>query len=385
MHLLRLLHAALVAALLVCGFWQPLRAGGLSAAAQFPQAVKAVNLWYAPLLAADAAPNCRARLAAELDSLQALGVNAVQVLAGTEFSARTDTSLTRGVEFNTLVAKERALRALDFTLGELAKRRMQAIVCLAREMPADAEGQTRYERFVRKLLSRKSSLDGTPLAQSPAVLAWLTSDCPHTANADTLLLCADWALRQAQLIRACGAEQTVALPYVPLGREGGDEQLLSRCFQSGSVGAVCVMLSPCALGWVGKGELVSGMAQVYLRSEQLIATCNRIALQAGKPLLLMRVEYPRSGGFTHPGAGTQARDTFLGFVASQLQQAADDHQPLCGAIVNGWGGGISQQGDEWRNPNDFSAEYPDERKGAFSIFATDRSTLDILRQLSPTP
>lgn len=384
MYLLRPLHAALIAALLVCGSLAALHVHATQSTGAFPTAVKAVNLWYAPLLAADAAPGGHARLTAELDSLQALGVNAVQVLAGTRFSARTDTSLTQGVRFNTLDAKEKSLNALSLTLSELAKRRMQAIVCLARTMPADKDEQKRYEQFVSKLLAYKSGTDGMPLGQSPAVLAWLTSDCTSTRCADSLRLYADWALRQADFIRSCGAKQCIALPYVPLGREGNDEQLLARCLRSDNVGTVCVMLSPYALGWVGKGEFVSGMAQVYLRSSELIATCNRIALQAGKPLLLTHVEYPRSGGFTHPGAGTQARDTFFGFVSAQLQQAADNHEPLCGAIFNGWGGTVSQQADEWRNPYDFTAEYPDERKGAYSIFPTDQSTLNIILELSPT-
>ncbi len=384
MHILKSLHAALIAALLVCGLPLSLRASALSAGNDFPEAVKSVNLWYAPLLAAQAAPNGRARLAAELDSLQALGVNAVQVLAGTHFSAQSDTLLTKGVRLSTLVGKEQALSALDFTLNELNKRGMKALVCLAREVPLDEEGQTRYERFVRKLLEHKSTSAGTALARHPAVLAWLTSDCPRTANADTLRLCTDWALREAKFIRECGAEQPVALPYVPTGRERDDEQLLGRCLRDDNVGTVCVVLSPWAQHWVSKGELIAGLGQVYLRAEQLIATCNRLALQAGKPLLLTRVEYPRAGAFTHPRAGTQARDLFFSFVASQLQQAADNHQPLCGAVFNGWGGNVRQVNDEWRNPYDFTAEYPDERKGTFSIFATDSSTLAIIRQIPPS-
>ena len=88
------------------------------------------NFWYGAILASEGQGGDRARLARELDTLKALGITNLRVLAGAEgpdgVPTRIEPTLVKapGVYNDTLLA------GLDYLLAEMAKRDMKAVLFL---------------------------------------------------------------------------------------------------------------------------------------------------------------------------------------------------------------------------------------------------------------
>src|SRR5688572_18854586 len=94
-----------------------------------PYRIAGANMWYAAWLGADAAYGNRARLARELDRLQALGLNNLRIMAAAE-EGPLKNSIKPGFSRPDGSLNQDLLAGLDFTLAELAKRGMTAVVCL---------------------------------------------------------------------------------------------------------------------------------------------------------------------------------------------------------------------------------------------------------------
>ncbi|HEY1490865.1 MAG TPA: mannanase, partial [Verrucomicrobiae bacterium] len=85
------------------------------------------NMWFGCYLSDAALPGGRARLVRELNRLQAMGVNNIRLLAGSETSDLV-AAISRGITRKPHDLDQDLLAGLDFTLAEMAKRDMRGIL-----------------------------------------------------------------------------------------------------------------------------------------------------------------------------------------------------------------------------------------------------------------
>ena len=86
------------------------------------------NLWYAPLLGAE--NGNRERLHHELDQLKAMGIENLRILAGADAGSCHANSVKPYLQPEPGVLNDTLLVGLDYTLAELAKRDMTAVIYL---------------------------------------------------------------------------------------------------------------------------------------------------------------------------------------------------------------------------------------------------------------
>ena len=88
------------------------------------------NFWYGVILASEGRGGDRKRLARELDTLQAIGINNLRILVGGDGAEGLHSHIspmlqTRPGEYN-----DTLLRGLDYLLDELERRDMKAVLYL---------------------------------------------------------------------------------------------------------------------------------------------------------------------------------------------------------------------------------------------------------------
>lgn len=88
------------------------------------------NLWYAPILASQGQGGDRERLKKELDSLQALGINNLRILAGADGPHGIRTHIEPTLQPAPGVYNDTLLQGLDYLLCDLEQRGMKAVIYL---------------------------------------------------------------------------------------------------------------------------------------------------------------------------------------------------------------------------------------------------------------
>jgi mannan endo-1,4-beta-mannosidase len=88
------------------------------------------NFWYGLNLGDDSKPGNRARLIRELDRLQALGINNLRIMGGSEGPDDEPYRMLPSLQKAPGVYNEKVAEGLDFLLFEMKKRNMYAVVCL---------------------------------------------------------------------------------------------------------------------------------------------------------------------------------------------------------------------------------------------------------------
>lgn len=346
--------------------------------------LKGMQMWYAPLLGSnDKKARHIQRLRTELDSLKAIGVNTVSILAGVDFvpSPTDSTHLTNGT-LNGCCKEERILRGLDCVLGELSKRQMKAIVTLVRQWDDASQTDQAIEDFAQCLALRVNPSTKQRFFSDPTIRFWQVSDAPHLKDKATLASYMNWAVKQAEMMKRIGFTQPISIAYMPLSPQAeANEQPIEDILSHECFDVVALSLDPMRMGWLTAGELNNGLGRIYVRYTDILQMVMRIAQAYDKPFFLTDCAYPRTAMFTRPGTNTESRDNFFSFLQSTYSDMTEGDQrtPFLGIIFKGWGGIVRPSTDLWTNPYDFTAEYPDETKGRYSIFTNDSTTVQLLR------
>ena len=85
--------------------------------------------------------------------------------------------------------------------------------------------------------------------------------------------------------------------------------------------------------------------------------------------------YPRDGFVFTTTSPTRARDAYYRYVFSLVGT-----DPLfAGCNFWGWGGAVVPRHEWWQVGDEYTADPAQEQQGLYSVFASDRSTLKVIR------
>lgn len=395
------------------------------------------NFWYAAILASEGQGGDRPRLERELDRLQALGVRNLRVLAGGDGPEGDPARIRPVLQQAPGVYNDTILRGLDYLLHTLERRGMQVVLYLnnawnwsggyasylhwagveqgrtddltgAGELSRGDEW-TQYQRHhsqflrndsaralalrhTRHLVSRVSSLTGRPYSQSPAIMAWEVANEPRAFARDSLTKACflDYIREQAVLIKSLDPNHLVTT-----GSEGKygcevDLDLFRRIHALPQVDYLCIHVWPYNWAWLGRylpdtpqAIAANGPASTQTHLEQAIRNTARyvrehaaVARELQKPMVLEEFGYPRDGYALSPASGTTARDTYYRSVFALLRQ----EPTLAGCNFWGWGGEAVAPTPRWHPGQPYTADPAQEEQGLNSVFLTDTTTLEAIRE-----
>jgi mannan endo-1,4-beta-mannosidase len=380
------------------------------------------NLWYGYYLGAPGTAGNRPRLLRELDSLKANGIVNVRVLAASEESYIRG-SVKPVIQPRPGDFDESLLQGLDFFLAEMAKRRMHCVLFLnnywewsggmaiynvwsgkeALDPYDTTKGWNAFMDFngsfysnqpanklfcdyVRKIVTRTNTVNGRVYSEDPTIMAWQLANEPRPGTVSprgvaNLPSFNRWIDETALFIHSLDTNHLVST-----GSEGTVGSLLSaeNFLQSHStphIGYLTMHLWPRNWGWFDPQRAVETMPETQEKATEYITNHLALARKLNKPIVLEEFGIDRDSSEIRPGTPTTVRDGYYEMIVRMVYDSARAGAPIAGYNFWAWGGEASARHADgvWRKGDPFVGDPPQEPQGRNSIFLSDTSTLQIIR------
>lgn len=374
------------------------------------------NFWYGAILASEGRGGDRNRLARELDLLQASGIDNLRILVGGDGAENIPAHIMPVLQTAPGVYNDTILDGLDYLMNELEKRDMKAVLYLNNSWewsggygtylewagegvaPVPAiDGYKTYTDFVskfvvndsakamaakhvRNIVERTNRYTGKPYAESPALMSWQIANEPRAFASDSLTKAAfaRWIADQAALIKSLDGNHLVST-----GSEGYngcevDFGLWERIHSDPNIDYGIIHIWPYNWRWVSPDSLTEQVDVAVEKSLEYIAPHAETMSRIGKPLVLEEFGYPRDNMEIGLGTPTNGRDRYYDAVLSLVR----DTDLIQGCNFWAWGGHAVPAHRDWQPWDQYTGDPAQEAQGLNSVFASDSSTLKIIRERS---
>ena len=376
------------------------------------------NFWYGPILASEGSGGDRERLTRELDSLCSMGVRNLRVLVGSDGPRGVYTKVEPTLQYAPGKYNDTLLRGLDYFLVELGKRNMEAVLYLNNAwewsggysqylqwtghgdipLPRVAgyntyvdyvadfirsdSAKTLFRRYVMDIISRTNTVTGKAYRDDPAIFSWQICNEPRPFAADNKEAFRDWLTSTAELIKSIDPNHMVSV-----GSEGKygcevDLGLWEEIGRSPYIDYLNIHIWPFNWGWTSREDMASGnVAPAVELSREYLQEHLEIARRMGKPLVVEEFGFPRdSVGFSR-STSVSMRDVYYDAMLSEIVDEAAGGGLLAGFNFWGWGGLAEPSEDHlmWQPGDDYTGDPAQEEQGLYSVFASDTSTVRIVR------
>lgn len=371
------------------------------------------NFWYGAILASTGRGGDRARLARELDLMKANGIDNVRVLVGGDGDENIPSHIMPVLQTAPGVYNDTILDGLDYLMVQLEQRDMKAVLYLnnawewsggygtylewAGAGPTPNPAIAGYPAYmnhvaqfvtndrakklaadhVRNIVTRTNRYTNKPYSESPALMTWEIANEPRAFAEDSITknAFAEWIGEQARLIKSLDPNHLVTT-----GSEGkhGCEQDIVLWFMIHAYPEIdygIIHLWPYNWSWVTPETLISDVDKACANTVEYIRPHYELMDVVKKPLVLEEFGYPRDNFQFAPGTPTTGRDTFYQFVFDLIANSG----MIQGCNFWGWGGYADPAHEKWQPWDDYTGDPAQEQQGLNSVFATDASTLQIIK------
>ncbi len=376
------------------------------------------NFWYGPILASEGEGGDRERLSAELDAMQAAGIDNLRVLVGADGDRGVPSKVEPTLQTAPGVYDDALLDGLDYFMNEIGRRGMKAVLYLnnswewsggysqylawargekapvpsvdgwpaymayAEEFIRSAEARKLFEDHVRFIISRTNRYTGVKYVDDPAIFSWQIGNEPRAFSDDNKEAFAEWIASTARLIRELDPNHMIST-----GSEGkhGCEQdaaLCERIHSTPEISYVNCHIWPYNWGWITPEGMTSQIDEVKARTAAYLAEHTAMGERLSKPVVVEEFGFPRDGREFSPAASVVCRDAYYEYLFSLVEQSAAGKGVLAGCNFWGWGGRAVPASDHtfWQYGDDYMCDPAQEEQGLNSVFATDVSTLSIITE-----
>ncbi|WP_035478991.1 glycoside hydrolase 5 family protein [Gelidibacter mesophilus] len=376
------------------------------------------NYWYGPIIASEKTGD-RERLLKELDLMKDVGIDNLRILVGAEGHGG-DSRVYPTLQPEQGVYNEDLLDGLDFLLAEMEKREMYAVLYLNNnwiwsggmseyltwngygEVPNpfleqyswdDYMNYTKqfhscnpcmqaFRQHVKFIIGRTNAYTNKKYTEDPTIMSW------QVANEPRVLMTPDhekpfskWLNETVDLIESLDGNHLIST-----GAEGKasylqDINMYGRLHSNPNIDYLTMHMWPKNWGWYDiNNEAVSTQesitqANLYMNEHILVAQSLK------KPIVMSEFGFPREKESLFPESSIENRNTFYKAIFERIIKSQQKKTPFAG--LNFWGfAGFAKthpENGKWFHGDDFSADPPQEPQGLNSVFASDLSTLLLIK------
>lgn len=374
------------------------------------------NFWYGPILGSEGQGGNRQRLAMELDSLHALGLDNLRILVGADGEADASCKVQPALQTAPGVYNDTLLAGLDYLLAEMGKRDMKAVLYLNNSwewsggygfylehagfgkcpLPS-VDGYTTYTahvsqfasselahqffyNHVRFIISRQNRYTQLYYKDDPTIMAWQIGNEPRAFSDKAKEPFAAWLAEASAIIRSLDSRHLISI-----GSEGIygceiDTALYERISADPNIDYMTIHIWPTNWQWARRDALQADLERACELTTDYVRFHSAIARRLGKPLVIEEFGYPRDGFVFTPASPTTSRDAYYSHV---LKLASEDSL-IAGVNFWAWGGTALPQHVWWQPGEPYTGDPAQEQQGLYSVFACDSSTLELIREHTKT-
>ncbi|HIZ85366.1 MAG TPA: beta-galactosidase [Candidatus Coprenecus stercoravium] len=377
------------------------------------------NFWYGPILASEGTGGDRERLARELDSLCAIGVRNLRVLVGSDGDRGVYTKVEPTLQYAPGKYNDTLLRGLDYFLVELGKRDMEAVLYLNNAwewsggysqylkwagygdipLPRVASyneyvdyvsnfiksdsAKNMFRRYVMDIVSRTNTVTGKAYRDDPAIFSWQISNEPRPFGADNKEAFKEWIVSTAEIIKAIDPNHMVSV-----GSEGKygcevDLGLWEEIGRSSYIDYLNIHIWPFNWGWTSREDMNTGnVAPAVELSNEYLEEHMAVADRLHKPLVVEEFGFPRDSVAFSRSSSVSMRDVYYEAMLSHMTGKKEEGSLLAGFNFWGWAGVAVPSGEHlmWQPGDDYTGDPAQEEQGLYSVFASDTSTVRIIKK-----
>lgn len=374
------------------------------------------NFWYGAYLGQEGSSGDRERLKKELDVLVKHGITNLRILGASEESSfrnsLSPTFINADGSYN-----ENLLIGLDYLLSEMGKRGMHAVIFLNNywewsggmsmynkwygdgpvidPSEGDWEGymkfvakfylneaaQIEFRRYISQLVERTNSITNVPYSKDPTIMSWQLANEPRPGRGEMspeeIQAYYDWIDGTAGFIKSLAPNQLVSS-----GSEGKTGSLDSmdifvNAHQSEHIDYLTFHMWAKNWGWIDPSDMESTFSNAREKATDYIVSHIEVAESLNKPIVMEEFGFPRDSENYSPNSSTKYRDQYYKLVFGFVEE----HDVLAGTNFWSWGGfGEAQNENYWWEIGDpFTGDPPQEPQGLNSVFTTDTTTLEIIK------
>lgn len=377
------------------------------------------NYWYGPLLGAKTSGN-RERLINELDLLQDIGVNNLRILVGAEGDG-SDYKVHPTLQQEQGIYNKELLDGLDFLMHEMRKRNMYAVLYLNNnwiwsggmseylkwngygEIPNPFLEQYSWDEYMRYtmqfhsckpckeafykhikfIIGRTNKYSGIKYTEDSTVMSWQVANEPRVlVEPSHEKAFSEWLNETVNIIETLAPKQLIST-----GAEGDhsyfdDINMYERLHKNKDIDYLTMHMWPKNWGWYDinneKETLKESITKAYEYMDKHIVVSEKL----NKPIVMSEFGFPRKKESNRPYASVENRDVFYNAIIEKVLESYKAKKSLAGLNFWGFGGyGIANPNHEkWEKGDDFTGDPPQEPQGLNTVFASDFSTLNIIKE-----
>lgn len=371
------------------------------------------NFWYASILGSTGEGGDRARLCKELDHLKEIGVTNLRILSGPDAGSLLANPAKPFLQTAPGVLNDTLLVGLDFTIAELEKRGMDAVIYLnnawdwsggfgfylkqcgygdspntnipggyseyvdyCANFSRDTVAQNMYYNYIKQIVSRKNSITGRFYRDEPTIMSWQLCNEPRPFSPDNKELFATWIAKAAGIIKEIDPNHMVST-----GSEGYigcnvDMELCKRIHADNNIDYITIHIWPVNWGWAPRSNPDLGINNACMESGKYIEEHIVLSRLLGKPLVIEEFGYSRKENISGIEPTTESRDIFYSYIFEQVTK----NDCIAGCNFWGWGGSGRPRDAVWQQGDDYLSDPPHEPQGWYSVFDCDTTTINVIKK-----
>ena len=374
------------------------------------------NFWYGAILGSEGRGGNRELLCQELDDMKAMGIDNLRILVGSDGEEGVLTKVEPTLQKAPGVYNDTILAGLDYLLMEMGKRDMVAVLYLnnswewsggygfylehAGEGVAPRPNEDGYPAFmnfmrkyatsekahklfydyVRFIISRTNRYTNVAYVDDPAIMSWQIGNEPRAFGKEELQPFTNWLKEASALIRSLDKNHLISI-----GTEGawgceGDYETYEKISSDPNIDYCNIHIWTYNWSWAKPDRLIEDLPAACDSTKQYIDRHIEICDRLNKPLVMEEFGYPRDGFKFDKKTSTKGRDGYYKYVFSLVAENAEKGGKFAGCNFWAWGGRANPQHEQWLPGDDYTGDPAQEAQGLNSVFSTDTTTLEIVKQ-----